>query len=47
MLCILPSTSCLQVGITLTAADIAALDSVGAAVAGERYPDGGMRTINR
>ena len=33
--------------ITLTADEIAALDEVGAAVAGNRYPEGGMRTINR
>ena len=33
--------------ITLTPADLAALDSVGDTVAGERYPEGGMRTINR
>jgi aryl-alcohol dehydrogenase-like predicted oxidoreductase len=33
--------------ITLTPADIAALDEVGGAIAGERYPEGAMRTINR
>ena len=33
--------------ITLSADEIAALDAVGAAVAGDRYPEGGMRTINR
>jgi len=33
--------------ITLTPADIAALDEVGGAIAGERYPHGAMRTINR
>lgn len=33
--------------ITLTSDEIAALDEVGAAVAGNRYPEGGMRTINR
>jgi aryl-alcohol dehydrogenase-like predicted oxidoreductase len=33
--------------ITLTAADIAALDAVGGAVAGDRYAEGAMRTINR
>jgi len=33
--------------IPLTAAEIAALDEVGAAVAGNRYPEGGMRTLNR
>jgi aryl-alcohol dehydrogenase-like predicted oxidoreductase len=33
--------------ITLTPAEIAALDAVGGAVAGERYAEGAMRTINR
>jgi len=33
--------------ITLTPDDLAALDAVGGAVAGERYPEGAMRTINR
>jgi aryl-alcohol dehydrogenase-like predicted oxidoreductase len=33
--------------ITLSADDIAALDAVGSAVAGERYPEGAMRTLNR
>ena len=33
--------------IKLSADEIAALDEVGAAVAGDRYPEGGMRTINR
>jgi aryl-alcohol dehydrogenase-like predicted oxidoreductase len=33
--------------ITLTAGEIAALDEVGAAVAGNRDPEGGMRTLNR
>jgi aryl-alcohol dehydrogenase-like predicted oxidoreductase len=33
--------------ITLTPADIAALDAVGGAVAGGRYAEGAMRTINR
>jgi hypothetical protein len=33
--------------ITLTPADVAALDAVGGADAGERYPEGAMRTINR
>ena len=33
--------------ITLAPADIAALDKVGGAIAGERYPEGAMRTINR
>jgi aryl-alcohol dehydrogenase-like predicted oxidoreductase len=35
------------IDITLTPGDIAALDAVGAVVAGERYPEGGMRTVNR
>jgi aryl-alcohol dehydrogenase-like predicted oxidoreductase len=33
--------------ITLSPSDIAALDSVGSAVAGERYTEGGMRMVNR
>ena len=33
--------------ITLSPADIAALDSVGSIVAGERYTEGGMRVVNR
>ena len=33
--------------ITLSPGDIATLDAVGGAVAGERYPEGGMRTVNR
>jgi aryl-alcohol dehydrogenase-like predicted oxidoreductase len=33
--------------ITLTPADIAALDEVGGAIVGQRYPEGAMRTINR
>jgi aryl-alcohol dehydrogenase-like predicted oxidoreductase len=33
--------------ITLSADEIAALDEVGAAVAGNRYPEGGMRALNR
>jgi aryl-alcohol dehydrogenase-like predicted oxidoreductase len=35
------------VDITLSAEEIAALDTVGLTVAGERYPEGGMRTVNR
>jgi len=35
------------VDITLTPEEIAALEPVGAAVAGQRYPEGGMRTVNR
>ncbi len=35
------------VDITLSADEIAALDAVGHTVAGERYPEGGMRTVNR
>ena len=35
------------VDITLMPDEIAALDPVGAAVAGQRYPEGGMRTVNR
>ncbi|HEU4936680.1 MAG TPA: aldo/keto reductase [Vicinamibacterales bacterium] len=35
------------VSITLAADELEALDTVGAAVAGNRYPEGGMRTINR
>jgi aryl-alcohol dehydrogenase-like predicted oxidoreductase len=35
------------VDIALSPQDIAELDAVGAAVAGERYPEGGMRTVNR
>jgi len=35
------------VDVTLTPDEIAALDPVGAAVAGQRYPEGGMRTVNR
>ena len=33
--------------ITLSADELQVLDAVGAAVAGNRYPDGGMKTINR
>jgi len=33
--------------IKLSADEIAALDAVGGAVAGDRYPEGGMRAINR
>jgi hypothetical protein len=33
--------------ITLSADEISALDAVGAVVAGDRYPEGGMRTLNR
>ena len=33
--------------ITLSPEELEALDSVGLAVAGNRYPEGGMRTINR
>ena len=33
--------------ITLSPQEIAELDAVGADVAGERYPEGGMRTVNR
>ena len=33
--------------ITLSADELEALDAVGAAVAGNRYPEGGMKTINR
>ncbi len=33
--------------ITLSVDEIAALDAVGAGVAGDRYPEGGMRTLNR
>ena len=33
--------------ITLSSQEIADLDAVGAGVAGERYPEGGMRTVNR
>jgi aryl-alcohol dehydrogenase-like predicted oxidoreductase len=35
------------VTITLSPDELDALDAVGAAVAGNRYPEGGMRTINR
>jgi aryl-alcohol dehydrogenase-like predicted oxidoreductase len=35
------------VDITLTGAEIRALDEVGAAVAGDRYTEGGMRVVNR
>jgi aryl-alcohol dehydrogenase-like predicted oxidoreductase len=35
------------VDITLSAGEIAALDAVGVTVAGARYPEGGMRTLNR
>ena len=31
----------------LTAADVASLDAIAPAVAGERYPEGGMRAVNR
>ena len=34
------------VTITLSRAEIEELDTVGAAVAGQRYPEGGMRTVN-
>jgi aryl-alcohol dehydrogenase-like predicted oxidoreductase len=33
--------------IHLTAADISSLDAIAPAVAGERYPEGGMRAVNR
>ncbi len=33
--------------VRLSAADLAALDEVGGGVAGDRYPEGGMRAINR
>src|SRR5580765_6997103 len=33
--------------IALTPDEIASLDAVGSAVAGDRYPEGGMKTINR
>ena len=33
--------------ITLTARDLEALEPVGAMVAGQRYPEGGMKTVNR
>jgi aryl-alcohol dehydrogenase-like predicted oxidoreductase len=33
--------------VALTADDIAALDALGATVAGDRYPEGGMRAVNR
>jgi len=35
------------VDVTLTPEEMAALEPVGAAVAGQRYPEGGMRTVNR
>src|SRR3954468_5199253 len=35
------------VGIVLSKDDLDALDPVGVSVAGERYPEGGMRSINR
>jgi aryl-alcohol dehydrogenase-like predicted oxidoreductase len=35
------------VDITLSAEESAALDTVGLTVAGERYPEGGMRAVNR
>ena len=35
------------VGITLSRDEMEALDAVGAAVAGQRYLEGGMRTVNR
>jgi aryl-alcohol dehydrogenase-like predicted oxidoreductase len=35
------------VSVELSREDLAALEPVGAAVAGERYPEGGMRTVNR
>src|SRR4051812_39007645 len=35
------------VGIVLSKDDLDALDPVGVSVAGERYPEGGMRTVNR
>ena len=35
------------VAVTLSAADIGELDAIGAAVAGERYAEGGMRSVNR
>jgi aryl-alcohol dehydrogenase-like predicted oxidoreductase len=35
------------VDITLTPEELAALEPVGTAVAGQRYPEGGMRTVNR
>jgi aryl-alcohol dehydrogenase-like predicted oxidoreductase len=33
--------------ITLASDEVAALDAVGSTVAGDRYPEGGMKTINR
>ena len=35
------------VGIALSRDEMEELDAVGAAVAGQRYPEGGMRTVNR
>jgi aryl-alcohol dehydrogenase-like predicted oxidoreductase len=35
------------VGVTLSADEIAALDRIAPAVAGDRYPEGGMRAVNR
>jgi aryl-alcohol dehydrogenase-like predicted oxidoreductase len=35
------------VSVELSREDLAALEPGGAAVAGERYPEGGMRTVNR
>jgi aryl-alcohol dehydrogenase-like predicted oxidoreductase len=35
------------VGVTLTPSDLAELDDVGITVSGDRYPEGGMRTLNR
>jgi aryl-alcohol dehydrogenase-like predicted oxidoreductase len=35
------------IAIALSRAEISELDAVGAAVAGQRYPEGGMRTLNR
>jgi len=35
------------VGVTLTPADLAALDALGPMVAGDRYAEGGMKAVNR
>jgi hypothetical protein len=33
--------------VTITAQDVAALDALAPAVAGDRYAEGGMRAVNR
>ena len=36
-----------RLSVRLSADELAALDGIAPAVAGERYPEGGMRAVNR